>query len=132
MDFRLPSSTSLPRARPRPRIPPRFLRRPAFSKIHHSLSSPFVSSTVVMCMSSSDSLWLPLEILDATTDFVEASVVHYSVILLKSCGTVPVQCKSRSSVVPLTLSWSTAGFVFQFIHPAKLLKSQTGHLKSRR
>jgi hypothetical protein len=35
-----------------------------------------VSSTVVVCMSSSDSLWLPLEILDATTDFVEVSVVH--------------------------------------------------------
>ena len=70
------SSTSLPLARPRPRIPPRSLRRPAFSKIHHSPSSPFVSSTVVVCMSSSDSLWLLLEILDDTTDFVEVSVVH--------------------------------------------------------
>ena len=74
-------------------------------KIHHSPSSPFVSSTVVVCMSSSDSLWLPLEILDATTDFVEVSVVHYSVILLKSCGSVPEQC----SLVPVLIRRHWAG-----------------------
>ena len=59
--------------------------------------TPFVSSTVVKCMTSSDSLWLPVEIF-WMSQLTLWSVVHYRLMPRKRSGSadetqlVPSQC----------------------------------------
>ena len=73
---------------------------------------------------SSDSFWLPVEILDVTTDFVDRGpLCTYRVIPPEEMWFRQEQCSSRPSVDPFTLRMSTTEFVNQLYHPAKFCEA---------
>ena len=78
-----------------------------------------MSFVVVDVYDSSDSFWLPVEILDVTTDFVDRQLCTYRVIPPKRCGSGYGTMLVSFKCGPITLSMSTAEFGFQLYHPAK-------------